>query len=128
MAVDLGKRPAGVHKGMKKGTLVARGASSVARSLRSLGEDSTSPTRRLRRVGPLSCGRRELGWEGGETRAMEVRGNQPEAAAGGGQAHGRGGARSPYRAHTRARTLYKHTPGARPRRGAGRRAEASVLK
>lgn len=59
---------------------------------------------------------------------MEVRGDSRGAAAGLGQAGGRGGARSPHRAHTGARILYTHTPGASSRRGAGRRAAASVLK
>lgn len=81
-------------------------------------EDSTS-TQRPRRVGPLGCRRWERGREGGamcaETRSEQLRGRAGRRALSD-------------RAHTRARTLYPHTWSSSHGGGAGRRAEASVLK
>lgn len=58
-------------------------------------------------------------------RAGTVRGRGPRRP---GPRAGQGRARSPHRARTGARTPDPHTPGASSRRGAGSRAEASVLK
>lgn len=70
-------------------------------------------TKRLRHSRPPGCRRQEQGQAGLVVRRARRRRTGP----GRGQAGGRGGARSPHRACTRAHTLHTHTPGVRPRRG-----------